>query len=813
MIKLNFKEQILPHIIAIVVFLLVTIVYFKPVFFENKSLSQHDILQWEGGAKELLDFRKQHGTEALWTNSMFGGMPGYLVTTKWGIGVLSITQKAIAFGLPHPVKVVYLCFISFYILLLVFKVRPYLAIAGALAFGLSSFNIIGLGAGHNARITAIAYMPLVLAGVHLAFTRAKLAGLSLTALALALQLNANHLQITYYLALIIATYLTVEGFSAIRRRELKNYIKTGAFLFLAAILALSTFIGSFVSTMEYSKYSIRGKSELKQINNEPATGLEKSYAFQYSNGIFEPMTLMIPNILGGSNQQPLALDSYSAKALRQRGANESQVAQQVAAMPTYWGNQPNTAPYYAGAIICFFFVLGLLLAGRKLLAWTLPMIALGIVLSWGSNFSSFNYLMFDFFPGYNKFRSVTFALIMSIMLINMVGFIGLEKLLQNGESKKSIKQLIIALAATGGLSLVLAMVAGAFGFKGAIDVQLPEWLVNPLMADRQAMLQADAIRSFIFILLASAAIFAALKNKINFSVAAILLVVLVLIDMWTIDKRYLDESKFSRNGKRAHFMQTEADKAVLKDQDLSYRVLNLINPWNDARTSYYHKSVGGYHGAKMRRYQDLVDKGLSNEHQQVIAGLQTNGSLPGGINVINMLNTKYFLAGSSAQAVIPNYEAYGNAWAVQSLQLVNNPDEELEATIKLDTRSSAVVDIAKFPQIKAGYTGQGLVTLTNYQANELKYTTTLTEDGLIVFSEIYYPDGWQATIDGNSVDILRANYILRALEVPAGEHEIVFSFKPKIYSYGNTVTTISTIVLILLVLGALLVEFGLIKKI
>lgn len=813
MIKINFKEQVLPHIIAVVVFLLITVVYFKPVFFENKSLSQHDILQWEGGAKELLDFRKEHGTEALWTNSMFGGMPGYLITTKWGIGVLSTTQKVISLGLPHPVKVVFISFLCFYILLLVFKVRPYLAIAGALAFGLSSFNIIGLGAGHNARITAIAYMPLVLAGVHLAFTRSRLAGLSLTALALALQLNANHLQITYYLAFIILTYLLVQGFSAFKQKQIKDYIKTGAFLLVAAIIALSTFIGSFVSTMEYSKYSIRGESELKQVDNEPVTGLEKSYAFQYSNGIFEPMTLMIPNILGGSNQQPLDLDSHVAKYMRQNGVADNQISKQIATMPTYWGNQPNTAPYYAGAIICFFFVLGLLLGGRKLLAWTLPMIILGIVLSWGSNFSSFNYLMFDYFPGYNKFRSVTFALIMSIMLINMVGFIGLERLFQNGDSKKSFKQLIIALVATGGLSLVLAMVAGVFGFKGALDPQLPEWLVNPLMADRQAILQTDAIRSFVFILLAAVTILAALKNKINFSFASIILVVMVLVDMWTIDKRYLDESKFSRNGKRAHFAQTEADKAILKDKALDYRVFNLINPWNDARTSYYHKSLGGYHGAKMRRYQDLIDKGLSQEHQQVINSLQSNGSLPDGMNIINMLNTKYLLAGPSAQAVISNYEAYGNAWVVQSVQLVNNPDEELEATVKLVAKSRAVVDIAKFPQIKAGYTGQGSITLTDYQANELKYSVALTEDAFVVFSEIYYPEGWQATIDDNPVDILRANYILRALEVPAGDHEIVFSFKPNIYSYGNTVTSIGTILLILLVFGTLLVEIGLIKKI
>ena len=806
--KINFKEQVLPHLIAILIFLLITVAYFKPVFFDHKSLSQHDILQWEGGAKELLDFRKQYGDEALWTNSMFSGMPGYLVSSSWGIGVLPTIQRVITIGLPHPVKVVFLSFLCFYILLIVFKVRPYLAIAGAIAFGLSSFNIIGLGAGHNARIAAIAYMPLVLAGVHLAFTRSRLAGLALTALALALELNANHLQITYYLALIILTYLIVQAISAARQKQLADYFKTSMTLLLAAILALSSFLGSFMSTMEYSKYSIRGKSEIQQANTDDAEGLSKAYAFQYSNGIFEPMTLMIPNILGGSNQQALGTDSNVANFMRKNGVDGNQIAQQVSAMPTYWGQQPNTAPYYAGAIIIFLFVLGIIMVDKRLLAWTIPMIVLGIVLSWGSNFSSFNYFMFDYFPGYNKFRSVTFALIISIMLMNMLGFIGLEKLFKQGDSKQSLRQLVIAFGITGGLSIILAMIAGIFSFSGAIDARLPEWLLNPLMADRKAMLQADAFRSFVFILLAAGVIFGAIKSKIKFSVASLIIIVLVLFDLWTVDKRYLDDSKFSRNVRRVHFTQTEADKVILADKAADYRVFNLANPWNDARTSYHHKSIGGYHGAKLRRYQDLIDRGLSVEHQQIIASLQESGTLPSTMNMVNMLNTKYLVAGPSAQAVIPNFEAYGNAWVANTIQLVNSPDEELAATVILDSKNIAVVDQKKFSETKPAYSGQGSVTLTSYQPNELKYSASLTDASFVVFSEIYYPEGWQATIDGQPATISRANYVLRSLEIPAGDHEIVFSFKPKVYYYGNTVTTASSIVILLLVLGTLLVEFG-----
>ena len=812
MSKINFREQILPHIVSVLVFLLVTVAYFQPVFFQNKTLSQHDINQWRGGAQELIEYREAVGEEALWTNSMFSGMPGYLISTKWGIGIMRSVQSIISVGLPHPVKILFLLFIGFYILLLSFRVRPYLAMAGALAFGLSSFHIIGIGAGHNARIAAIAYMPMVLAGIHLTFTRSKLFGFALTTLALALELLANHLQITYYLALIILAYLIVQGVSAVRQKKIAEYVKTGMVLLLAAVLALGTFIGSFVSTLEYSNYSIRGKSEIKKLDADDEQGLTKSYAFEYSDGIFEPMTLLIPNILGGSMGTKLDNDSHVANFLRSQGVPENQVEQQIQSMPTYWGKQSNTAPYYAGAISVFLFVIGLLLADKKLLAWVIPMVVLGIVLSWGSNFSSFNYFMFDYFPGYNKFRSVTFALVIPILLINLLGFVALEQLFKMPFNKQLLRKLIIAFAATGGLSLFLAMIAGVFDYSGAIDSRLPEWLINPLLADRQSLLQSDAIRSFVFIVLAAGVIYFSFKSKLNFTAASLIICFLVLIDNWTVDKRYLNDSNFSRNPQRAYFNPTEADQLILKDKDLSYRVFNLANPWNEARTSYHHKSIGGYHGAKMRRYQDLIDHGLNNEHSEIIANLQSSGTLPSGMNILNMLNAKYLTAGNSAQAVITNYEAYGNAWTVSSIHRVETPDVELETTVANDNQKTAVIDISKFPVEKDTYAGSGAVKMTSYTPNRLEYSANIAGDAMVVFSEIYYPKGWVATIDGIETDILRANYVLRALEVPDGQHEIVFEFKPKVYSYGNTVTTISSVLIILIFLGATAVELGLINN-
>ena len=359
--KINFKEQILPHIIAIIVFLLVTIIYFKPVFFEHKSIIQHDIQQWNGGAKESLDFREVTGEEALWTNSMFGGMPGYLINVQWGNSILGKLQVAISFGLPHPVRIVYLSFLCFYILLISFGVRPYLAIAGALAFGLSSYNIIGINAGHNARIAAVVFMPLVLAGIRTVFKGKYLLGFTITALAVALELRVGHLQITYYLFLMIATYGVSELIVAIKNQALTPFLKQSSILVAAAMLGLATFIGSLLSTMEYSKYSIRGKSELSQVaTGENKDGLTKAYAFEYSQGIFEPMTLFFENIMGGSSRQKLNLDSETGKFMLKQGASKAQVEQQLQGMPAYWGDQSYSAPYYTGAIILFLFVLALI---------------------------------------------------------------------------------------------------------------------------------------------------------------------------------------------------------------------------------------------------------------------------------------------------------------------------------------------------------------------------------------------------------------------------------------------------------------------
>ncbi|ELR70028.1 hypothetical protein C900_04398 [Fulvivirga imtechensis AK7] len=805
--NINFRQQVLPHIIAVLAFFTISILFFNPLFFGNKTLDQHDITQWKGSAQELEKFREATGEEGLWTNSMFSGMPAYLVNVRWSDGIVTGIKKVAALFLPHPVWNIYLAFLSFYILLLAFKVRPYLAIGGALAFGLSSFLIIGLAAGHNARIGAIAMMPLVLAGIHITFTRNRILGFGVTTTAVALELRENHLQITYYLILMIAVYGVVMLIDAIKKQELNSFLKNTALLILAAIIALGTFFGKFWATYEYSKYSMRGESELTATveAGENSSGLKKDYAFQYSYGILEPMTLLIPDFYGGASSHFLVQDEDSEvlKALQRTG--DPQAANQLARYTSaYWGNQPLTAPYYAGAIICLLFVIGLLFADKKYIVWLTIIAALGIVFSWGDSFKAFNYFMFDYFPGYNKFRSVTFALIMTLVAMPLLGFIGLERLLEQGINKATQKKLFIALGTTGGLCLLVVVFAGMASFEKEGESQLPIWFLNALQEDRESLMRGDALRSLGFILAAFFVIFLHLKKKLSFGIVAGLLSLFILVDIWVIDRRYFNEDNYKRERDNSFFALTDADKEIKRDEDLSYRVYNLQGAWNEARTSYHHMSLGGYHGAKLRRYQDLYDYCLQNETGELIKSLQAGNRDLSSFGVINMLNAKYLTFGPAKNNIIKNPEALGNAWFVSSVERVNSPDDELTTTCKINTRNRAVIDVSKFNVPESiNYDSAASIELTDYQPNRLEYDSESNTDGLAVFSEIYYPKGWTATIDGSEVEILRANYVLRALQVPKGKHTIVFKFEPEAYFVGNKVTLAFSVLLLLVFLGSL----------
>ena len=786
-------RSVLPHAIAVLTFFLVTLFFFSPLFFDNKTLQQHDITEYLGTSKELTDYRQATGEEALWAGHVFGGMPAYLISVDWSDGPVSYVKKIGALGLPHPVANIYWAFISFYILLLAFGVRPYLAIAGALSFGLSSFVIIGLGAGHNGRIGAMAYMPLVLAGIHLCFSQRRWLGAALAAMALALHLRENHLQMTYYLILIVIGYGLVQLADAVRNKTLPDFIKTAMILMLSAVMAAGTFFGQFWAVTEYSKYSIRGKSDLTGVTKSSGeqNGLTKSYAFEYSNGIWEPMTLMIPNIFGGSSFESLLSDDRSETYKVLSGASDQETANQLSRYTVaYWGDQPNTAPYYAGAVMIFLFFTGIFLIEKKWLWWLMPLSVFSVMMSWGDNFSAFNYILFDYLPGYNKFRSVTFALVIILIAIPLIGIIGLEKLFDQGINSLTRKKLIYGFGLTGGICFLLWVTGGFGDFMRAGEEQLPVWLTNAMKEDRIGLLRDDALRSFTFITILFAALYLNLPKYLSLSFIYPAIILLVLIDLWSFDNRYFSKDKYRRAAEEAVQM-TDADQAILSDTSV-YRVYNLQNPLGEARTSYFHRSLGGYHGAKMRRYQELFDSVLYQETDRLIRDAQEGSLNFAGYGALNMLNTRYITYGPGRDNVLYNEDANGPAWIVQELKVVNSAAEELSQIKEINTKTTAVVDGTRFKM--ESWTGPAdsvsSVMLKSTGPRELVYESDLSGRAPVIFSEIYYPHGWSATIDDQPAEIFRANYILRGLWIPQGRHTIKFRFDPSAYVVGDRITMI-----------------------
>jgi len=810
--QIRFSEHVLPHLIAVVVFLVVTILFFNPVFFDNKSISQGDIQQWSGSSKALRDYRDATGEEGLWAGAMFSGMPAYLVNLQWSDGIVLGFKQVLSLFLPHPVNVIFLAFLCYYILLLSFKVRPWFAIAGALAFGLSSYMIIGLGAGHNARIGAIAFMPLIIAGIHLAFSGKKILGLGVTALGLSLHLRENHLQITYYTILIVLVYGLVKLIYAIRAKGVMEFFKTLGVLIPAVLIAVGTFFGQFWAISEYSRYSIRGPSELVsgKSTSKDAAGLSKDYAFQYKYGIWEPMALFIPNFYGGTSTNYFVQDpeTESYKALSRSGDNET--ANQLAGYTSaYWGPQGFTGgSYYAGAIICFLFIIGIVFGEKKYVWWLVPLGALSLMLSWGDSFSSFNYFMFDYFPGYNKFRSVNFALVIILFSMPLLGLLGLENLLKDGWNTSTQKKLIWPVAFTVGVSLLLIMTAGMGSFLKPEDAQLPPWFKAALKSDRLGLMRADAWRAILLILVFCAALFALLKNFISKSILYPFIALLIVIDMGFVDSRYFPKEKYVRKRDNTTFTPTPADQEILKDKSY-YRVYDLQGAFADARTSFFHNSIGGYHGAKMRRYQELYDSGIVKNTQKLYGDFQKGSPQFSQYGILNMLNAKYIVYGTDKENVIANPVANGPAWFASELVLVNNPTEELKKTTEVNTMEVAVIDNSKWKLNNQTIARDSLAAIKIIESKPpyLKYETESAAAGLAVFSEIYYPTGWHAFIDGKEVTILRANYVLRALEIPAGKHIIEFKFEPKPYTVGNNITMTSGWVLLVVVLGSLVATF------
>jgi hypothetical protein len=799
---IDFRREILPHLIGIVSFYLIVTVYFSPIIFDGKMMFQNDILQWEGSAKEILDYRAATGEEPLWTNRMFGGMPSYLISTEFPGDITNVLMKVLTLGLPHPINSLFFGMVGMYILLLSFRIRSAIAVAGAWAFAFNTFHIISLEAGHNAKIWAICLIPMILAGIHLVFTRRVLIGVAIFALALMLQLKFNHLQITYYTLLIIILYGIGQLIGFVKTQQLPAFGKAVGILTLGALLAIGANAGRLYTIYEYGNYSIRGAATLSG-DDRAADGLGKDYAFHWSQGKLETMTFLIPNFYGGGSREDLGLNSRSEEVLRQNQVPASQIREFTRNAPTYWGDQPGTGgPIYGGAIMIFLFILGLIFAPARYKFIFLGVTVLSFMLAWGSNLAWFNYTLFDYLPGYNKFRAVSMALCMALFAIPVLGCLGLETLFINTRNPKVEKSLGIAFGIAGGLALIFALFPGIFGFRAPVDEQLPDFLREALRTDRKNMLRSDAWRTFIFIALTAGLIFGYLKNKLLAQYAAIGIALLILVDIWLVNRRYLENDSFVLNPRAQFFAPTPADQRIMTD-DGYFRVLNLENPFNEARTSYRFNSVGGYHGAKMRRYQDLIERVLSGEISRFIRRAQEGQFDFTDLNGLNMLNTKYFYIGASENQVFRNDYAMGPGWFPQHILQVQNNDEEMALINDGDITNSATLNTLEYGQANSGV---GEVRLQSYQPNALTYNVDATEGGLVVFSEIYYPEGWKATINGTAADILRVNYLLRGLVVPTGTSEVTFRFEPEGYYTTKTLMIIMQYIIALLLIAGVIMS-------
>lgn len=799
---MDFK-QVIPHLAALVVFVVVNLLFFSPMVLDDKMIQQSDIIQHRGVAKELTDYYERTGNVTLWTNSLFGGMPTYQMGAKYEGNLLQYLEKIAALGFPHPSQLLLFAFIGFYILMVLLKVNPWLAIGGALAYGLSSYNLILLEAGHTSKLHAIGLVPVTVAGIILLRQGRFLWGAAVTAIGLSLQIYANHLQITYYLMLLLIVYGIVELVAAILQKQYENLWKAGAIAVLCAVFAVCSNLSILWSTYEYLPSTIRGPAELSS-NKESSGGLDKDYAMAWSYGKMETMTLLIPNFYGGSSNSKLGSNSNLEALLRQYQAPPAQIKSYLENAPTYWGDQLFTSgPVYLGALICMLFLLGMLTIRDHWKWWILSASILAILLAWGKNFQWFSDLFFYYFPGYNKFRVVSMILVLVGFTFPFMGIMVLSKIL-NGEVDKDflISRLKISVYVTGGLCLFFALAGTAiFNFTGAGDAQLQKEVVDAVIGDRKAMFRSDAIRSLVFILLGAALIWAYAKERVNQRILTGGMVLLIFIDLFTVGKRYLGSDDFiSKNEYSRYFEETQVDQLIKKETSLDYRVFNLgASITADSRTSYHHKSLGGYSAVKLRRYQDIIENQLTRTDTTQNTGFPFNKS------VVDMLNAKYIIFKSNDRdQVLPNTGALDNSWFVKKVTMVANADEEMKGLNTFNPAEEVLVD-KRFEALLSGFVpvvdSAALITLKSYEPNKLVYNSSAAAEQLAVFSEIYYQPGWNAFIDGKPAEHFRCNYILRGMRVPAGDHTIEFRFEPVSYNTGEKIAMAGSGLILLFFLG------------
>ncbi|WP_053977954.1 YfhO family protein [Mangrovimonas xylaniphaga] len=794
-------KRILPHLLVLVGFIVVSLAYFSPVL-KGKEIFQSDIMHYKGMAKQQNDFREETGTETYWTNSAFGGMPTYQLGAHYPHNYIKKLDLALRF-LPRPADYLFLYFIGFYILLLVLKVDFKLAGLGALAFGFSTYLIIILGVGHNAKAHAIAYMPLVLSGILLTFRKKYIGGFLLTAVALALEICANHFQMTYYLLLLVLVLGVAYLVDAYRNKELPHFFKSVAIMAVAAILAVGLNATNIMATQEYVKESTRGKSELT-INadgspKEVTSGLSKDYITEYSYGLLETFNLYIPRFMGGGSHEDVGPDSAMYKFYTNIGASPVEAAREVQATPTYWGDQSIVeAPAYIGAVVLFLFVLALFLVKGRLKWWLVGGSILSLLLSYGKNLGFLTDLFIDYVPLYNKFRAVSSIQVILELCIPVLAILGLTQLFKNEDNKETKeKALKYSAMITGGLALVFLLFKSSFlDFVGVNDGyfrqaygEYGQSFVDALREDRKSMFTADTIRTLVLVLLASGTIFLFLREKLSQGKVILIMALLIAFDLVGVDRRYVNNDNFVSSLKVNNPYQASAvDQEIMKDQS-HYRVFDLTS--GGARASYFHNSLSGYHAAKLGRYNELYEFHVSKNNMEVL----------------NMLNAKYIIAQDEKGTVFPytNEEANGNAWFISELKAVETANEEMLLLDSLNTKTTAISSLP-IESKKFSVDSLATITLTDFKPNYLKYTSNNSNDGFVVFSEIYYGHGWQAYVDGIAAEHTRVDYVLRGMNVPSGTHTIEFKFEPKVIATGSKISLASSIVLVLLLIGG--VFFG-----
>lgn len=800
-------KKLLPDLIAILVFVLLSFAYFFPADIENRILFQHDTAAGAGAGQEVKEYYEQTGERSRWTNSLFGGMPMYQIAPSYdSTKSLQWVQKAYQLFLPDYVCLTFMLMLGFYILLRVFGIPVWLAGLGGIMWAFSSYFFILISAGHIWKFITLAYVPPTIAGIVLAYRGKLLWGGILTALFVALQITSNHVQMSYYFFFVILFFVGAYFEKAWRTKTLPQFFKASAVLIVAALVGIAANVSNLYHTYAYSKETMRGKSELVQTGDaakQTSSGLDRDYITQWSYGIDETLTLLVPNFKGGAS----AALSQSETAMSKANPMYSSL---YGSLTQYFGTQPMTSgPVYVGAFVLFLFVLGCFIVKGPLKWALIGATFFSIVLSWGKNFMPLTDFFIDYVPLYNKFRAVSSILVIAEFTIPLLAIFALKRLLEEPEIlKQEKKPLGISLLLTAGIALLLAVAPGSIGsgYVPAQEAQMLQNAVNQQMIPanelsgilanlgemRAELVSSDALRSFIIIGIGCSLLWLYASGKLRSSLTIAGITILCLADMWGVNKRYLNDAQFVPHSIRTEtFTKTNTDELILQDTSLDYRVLNFAtSTFDDNNTSYWHKSVGGYHPAKLRRYQEMIEHHISPEMQAAYKAIATAGGEMDSVDankfrILNMLNTKYFIfpAGQQRQTVpILNPHAYGNAWFVNKVQYVNNANEEIDALDSIIPTETAVVD-ARFKDVLKGATESykdslSSIRLTSYAPNRLTYETNNAQDGIAVFSEIYYPDGWHVTIDGQPAELARADYILRTMYVPAGQHTIEMRFDP-----------------------------------